>query len=450
MRRLAALLVVVILSCLSLPAQSSSPSVAATPPMGWNSWDSYGLSINEGEFLANARWMATNLKQHGWQYVVIDEGWFLQNPESGGKPAWIYTLSKDGRYIPAANRFPSATGEVGFKPLADSVHALGLKFGIHILRGIPREAVAKNLPIADSRFQASEAANTSDTCAWNPDNYGIRDNEAGQAYYDSIARLYAGWGVDFIKVDCISSPYLDSEIRMLSTALQKTGRPIVLSLSPGPTPIEKFDHACQYANMWRVSNDVWDHWGPDPKNEWSQGLKAQFAMLSRWVGKASAGRWPDADMLTVGYLGPRPGLGTARKSAFTGDEQRTFITLWSIFRSPLMMGGDLPSSDRFTTSLLTNPEVIEVDQHSTGNRPIIETDNTVVWSAKPENGKGTYLAVFNIGDTPQTIKYEWKDLGLAGASYTIRDLWERKQIGKAKLLEVTLQPHASVLYKVSE
>ena len=417
--------------------------------MGWNSWDSYGLTITEAEFQDNVRWMAAHLKKYGWEYTVIDEGWYLQNPQSGGKPAWIYTLSQDGRYLPAVNRFPSAAHDLGFKPLADSVHALGLKFGIHILRGIPREAVAKNLPIANSSFHAQDAANTSDTCGWNPDNFGVRDNAAGQAYYDSIARLYASWGVDFIKVDCISSPYIESEIHMLSAALRKSGRPIVLSLSPGGTPVDKFDDVRQYAQMWRVSGDVWDHWGPDPKVDWSQGLKAQFAMLSRWAGKQGPEGWPDADMLPLGFLGPRPGLGDPRTTSFTPDEQRTFMTLWTVFRSPLMMGGNLSHSDLWTESLLTNPEVIALDQHSTYNHPVIETESTIVWTAKPENGQGDYVAVFNVSDAPQTVRYAWKDLELDRSGYHVRDLWEKKNLGTASLLQLTLQPHASALYELT-
>ena len=169
-----------LLTFLLLPL--SAQQLAPTPPMGWNSWDAYGLTITEAEFKANADWMAHRLKPFGWQYVVVDEGWYLQNPESGGKPAWQFTLDNEGRFAPASNRFPSAENGAGFKPLADYVHSLGLRFGIHIIRGVPREAVAKNLPIAGSSFHATDAADPSDTSSWNPDNYGVKANAAGQAY----------------------------------------------------------------------------------------------------------------------------------------------------------------------------------------------------------------------------------------------------------------------------
>ena len=354
-----------------------------------------------------------------------------------------------GRYTPAVNRFPSAANDAGFKPLADYVHSLGLKFGIHILRGIPRQAVEKNLPIAGSSFHAKDAGDSSDTCPWNFDNYGVEGTKAGaQAYYDSIAKLYASWEVDLIKVDCISSrPYKADEIQMLSAALAKTGRPIVLSLSPGPAPLEKADEMRKYAQMWRISNDIWDVW--HSAVEYPQGLGDQFANVAKWAGKAQPGHWPDADMLPLGYLGPAPGWGQARYTRLTHEEQRTFVTLWCIFPSPLMVGGDLPRADEWTTSLLTNPEVIAVDQHSTGNHPVVSTDKAVVWVAQSAAGNGTYLALFNLTASSQTLQYGWRDLGLAKAKYKLRDLWERKDLGPADSITVTLPAHGSVLYEAS-
>src|SRR5438874_735870 len=220
--RKVALLIGVLLITIVVIAQSP---LAPTPPMGWNSWDGYGTTIKEADVKANAAWMAAHLKPSGWQYVVVDMEWFVTNPTpEGNSKTFDYSLDDSGRYVPAVNRFPSAANGAGFKPLADYVHSLGLKFGIHILRGVPKQAVAKNLPIAESSYRAADAANTSDTCAWNPDNYGLDTSKpAAQAYYDSIANLYASWTGDLIKVDCISSrPYKGDEIRMLSTALGKT------------------------------------------------------------------------------------------------------------------------------------------------------------------------------------------------------------------------------------
>jgi len=432
------------------PAEHDSSSVmAATPPMGWNSWDGYGTTVKESDVKANAQWLAKHLKSSGWQYVVVDMEWFVTNPTpEGNSKKSDYSLDDSGRYTPAINRFPSAANGAGFKPLADYVHSLGLKFGIHILRGIPKLAVEKNLPIAGSSFHATDAADSSDTCPWNYDNYGLDGSKPGaQAYYDSIAKLYASWDVDLIKVDCISShPYNGDEIRLLSTALASAGRPIVLSLSPGPAPLEKSEEMRQYAQMWRISDDIWDLW--HSTLAYPQGLGDQFANVAKWAGKAVPGHWPDADMLPLGYLGPAPGWGQPRYTRLTHDEQRTFVTLWCIFPSPLMVGGDLPKADAWTTSLLTNPEVIAVDQHSTGNHPVISTDKTVVWVAESGKAGGRYLAIFNLDDASQNVQYSWKDLGLPDGKHKVRDLWKRKNLASEKSVSVTLPPHGSVLYAV--
>ncbi|MGA8428241.1 MAG: glycoside hydrolase family 27 protein [Candidatus Sulfotelmatobacter sp.] len=428
----------------------SATSLALTPPMGWNSWDGYGTTIKEDEFKANADWFAKHLKPFGWQYVVVDMEWFVTDPiaEGNSKNAH-YSLDQYGRYTPAENRFPSSLNGAGFKPLADYAHSLGLKFGIHILRGIPKKAVEKNLPVAGSPYHAAAAADTSDTCPWNFDNYGLDPHKpAAQAYYDSIARLYATWEVDLIKVDCIASrPYKGDEIRMLSEALRKTGRPIVLSLSPGAAPLDKVDEMRQYANMWRISDDVWDLWHSTVP--YPQGLGDQFANVAKWAGLAQPGHWPDADMLPLGRLGPAPGWGAARNTKLSRDEQRTLVTLWCIFPSPLMIGGDLPSADDWTLSLFTNPEVLAVDQHSTGNHPVINTEKTVAWLAQSTSGDDKYLAIFNISESTEALRYDWKELGLTGKAYKQRDLWQRKDLDSAGSMTVTLQPHGSVLYRLT-
>jgi hypothetical protein len=431
-------------------AQADSPILAAAPPMGWNSWDGYGTTIKESEVRANAQWFAEHLKPFGWQYVVVDMEWFVTNPQAeGNSKTSAYSLDEFGRFIPAPNRFPSATKNTGFKPIADYVHSLGLKFGIHILRGIPKQAVAQNLPIEGSSFHAADAADTSDTCPWNYDNYGIDASKpAGQAYYDSIFRLYAGWGIDAIKVDCIAShPYKGDEIRMIGMAIAKSGRPIALSLSPGAAPLEKTDEMKKYAQMWRISDDIWDIWHSDVP--YPQGLGDQFANIAKWAGRAEPGHWPDADMLPLGRLGPAPGWGKPRDTRLTHDEQRTLMTLWVMFPSPLMVGGDLTAADAWTTALLTNPEVLAVDQSSTGNHPAVTREKAVVWLAKGDAGSH-YVAAFNLQDSGQTVDYPWKELGLNGAHYSMRNLWERKDLGAASSLRLNLPPHGSVLYRVSE
>lgn len=430
------------------PGESSS-LLAATPPLGWNSWDGYGTTINEEQVKANAQWFAEHLKPFGWEYVVVDMEWFVTNPTpEGNSKTSEYSLDAYGRYTPAPNRFPSSVPDKGFKPLGDYLHSLGLKFGIHILRGIPKKAVEANLPIAGSHFHAADAVEQGETCPWNPDNFGIDAAKPGaQAYYDSIAKLYAGWGVDLIKVDCISSrPYRGEEIGMLSTALAKTGRPIALSLSPGPAPVEKLDEMCKYAQMWRVSNDIWDLWHSTV--EYPQGLDDQFANLEKWAGKSQPGHWPDADMLPLGYLGPTPGWGKPRATQLTHDEQRSLVSLWSIFPSPLMIGGELPRADKWTLSLLTNREVLAVNQQSRGNRVAFRSDETMVWVAESSSEHSMYIAGFNRTDSMQNVGFSWKQLGWPEGKYAMRDLWKHKDLGTAASLSVQLPGHGSVLYRV--
>jgi hypothetical protein len=264
--------------------------VAATPPMGWNSWDSYGLTIDEADFRANALELA-KLRAYGWSYAVIDEGWYMGNPFGDKLENRQYVLDPHGLLIPAPARFPSSAGNLGFKPLADWIHSQGLKFGLHIVRGIPKQAVAMNLPIAGSSFHAADAAAIADTCGWDDGNYGVRDNRAGQAYYDSMLAQYAGWGLDFIKVDCIADhPYKASEIRQIAAAIRKTHRPIVLSLSPGPTQPSHAAEIRKYAQMWRISNDVWDRWQyvhePPKEDDFPMGIRDIFERLQPWVRDA--------------------------------------------------------------------------------------------------------------------------------------------------------------------
>ncbi len=440
-------LLFVLLGGCTVCAAAYSGLIAPTPPMGWNSWDSFGLSVTQDEFQANAAWMAQHLLKYGWEYAVVDEGWYLPNPEA--KPgAFKFSLDANGRFMPAVNRFPLASGEQGFTKLAAWTHAHHMKFGIHIIRGIPREAVQKNLPIAGSSYHVADAANKSDTCQWNADNYGIKANAAGQAYYDSLASLYAKWGVDFVKIDCICSPYIADDIRMFSNALRKTGRPIVLSLSPGPTPIDRIDDLRKYAQMWRISGDFWDTWRALPGKPWSQSLYNQFAVAAKWAPLVEPGHWPDADMLPVGNIGPRPGDRKARTSGLSHDEERTVLTLWSMLRSPLIAGANLTKMDDWTTALLMNEDVLRVNQHSRGGRAVVNDSQKAIWLAKPETGPGAYVAVFNLADVSQTIQYPLQSLGLSGVSFKVRDLWDHKDLGAADTLKVSLPPHALVLYRL--
>jgi hypothetical protein len=350
-------------------------------------------------------------------------------------------MDEYGRLTPATNRFPSAAGGKGFRPLADYIHAKGLKFGIHIMRGIPRRAVAANLPVLGSTARAAAIADTKSLCEWNTDMYGLDMSQPGaQDYYDSILQLYAQWGVDYIKADDIASPFHGDEIAALHRAIVKSGRPIVLSLSPGPADLAKADFYAANANLWRISNDFWDRW-PD--------LRANFDLLDKWSRHTRPGAWPDADMLPLGRIGIRAERGDDRTTRFTRDEQRTLITLWSIARSPLMFGGDLPSNDDFTLSLLSNDEVLAADQTGTHSRQLFLRGDQIAWTSDAATPNTRYLAVFNVGDqAPLEIRVNWSELGLP-ATCALRDLWEKKELGRVKDgYTFKLPPHASGLYRL--
>jgi hypothetical protein len=446
-------------AALLLPAASShARTLAATPPMGWNSWDAYGLTINEAQFKANARVLAT-LRRYGWKYVVIDEGWYMANPSGKTLAEKNYQWNRNGLLIPAPDRFPSAANGAGFKPLADWVHAHGLKFGIHIVRGIPRQVVEANLPIAGTSFHAADAADKTSPCPWDPGNWGVKDNAAGQAYYDSMMKLYASWGVDFIKVDCIANnPYRPTEIRQIAEAIRKSGRPMVLSLSPGPTARAHAAEVAKYAQMWRISNDHWDVWNPVHKpgqGEFPFGLKDAFDRLGEWAPYAGPGHWPDADMLPWGWLGPHPGWGSARQSRETQTEQRTEFTLWAMARSPLILGANLTRLDDFTRSLITNRTVIGIDQKSVASGPALmplSTATPLPWRAWYARTGGyhpkTYLAVFNLSDSSGQWDIPWMAFHLPGGSYAVYDIWNHKRVPKAKMLHVELPPHGCALFRI--
>jgi len=436
-------LVLLCWSCTALA--QSTPSAASTPPMGWNSWDSYGTTVREEQVKANADSMARNLASHGWQYIVVDIQWYEPNAQGHDyAPGAKLAMDEYGRLLPAVNRFPSSANGRGFKPLADYIHSKGLKFGIHIMRGIPRQAVEQNLPIKGTRYHAADIADKENPCRWNPDMWGVDTTKpSAQAYYDSIAELYASWGVDFIKADDMGSHlYQPAEIKALVLAIRKTGRPMVLSISPGPAPLSEAEFFEKYAQMWRISDDFWDDW---------KLLKKQFDYTRDWalyVGRNNT--WPDADMLPLGRLRITAKEGGGSPTKLSGDEQQTLMTLWCIFRSPLIFGGDLPSNDQATKALITNDEVLAVDQHSSGNHQSLESGNLRVWIADVPGGKDHYVAAFNLGDNTEGVDLQWNKIGINASNAEVRDLWSKLMLGRKNGLQTEIRPHASVLYQLSD
>ena len=419
------------------------------PPMGWNSWDCYGAGVTEDELLGNAEFMRDRLKQYGYQYVVCDIQWY--EPAAKGN---VYNNFADlcmdeySRLIPAVNRFPSSANGAGFKPIADKIHSMGLKFGIHIMRGIPRQAVHRNTRIYGTTARARDIASQFSLCPWNTDMYGVDTEKRGaEEYYDSLFKLYASWGVDFVKVDDIANtefspqnPYsAEKEIEMIRAAIDRSGRDMVLSLSPGPAPLNKAEHLSENANMWRISGDFWDRWDK---------LLNMFSLCEKWYPYVKDDSFPDCDILPLGKLcidGSYMG-DMGRDSGFTKEEQKTMMTLWAFFRSPLFFGGELRLTDDYTLSLVTNPEVIKVNQNSEKPLFVYNKGGIAVWQTKIENC--TAVAVFNLSDEENRHKLKLSDLGIENVR-AVRDLWARKDIPKCENdVAVSLKPHSSEFFEL--
>lgn len=443
--------ILIVWSLISSGQSADFHSWAPSPPMGWNSWDCFGPTVVESEVKANADYMSTHLKKFGWEYIVIDIRWFVDNDKAHGynekDPSFV--MDEYGRFTPSPIRFPSAANGAGFKPIADYIHGKGLKFGIHIMRGIPKEAVKRNTPVLGTTAKASEIYNTENLCKWLKDMYTVDSKKLGaQKYYNSLFQLYAGWGLDFIKIDDLSAPfYHQDEIEMIRKAIDLSGRKIVLSTSPGETPVANRDHIQSHANMWRIVNDLWDNW---------KQLKEEFEVCNRWSSHIGDGHFPDCDMLPLGHIGIRAERGNDRMSGLTKEEQITMMTLFSIFRSPLMFGGNLPDNDPFTFSLITNQEVLYVNQHSSDNRQLFNVEGKVAWTATDPKTGDRFLALFNISEPVapnvgevKKISVKLDQIGISG-SFFVTDLWSGKKLGKFKgEFARDLKPHSAGLYRIS-
>lgn len=426
--------------------------IAKTSPMGWNSWDCYGASVNEATVRQNAEYMAKHLKQYGWEYIVVDIQWYEPTADNNDYNNFAdICLDEYSRVIPAVNRFPSSAGGAGFKPLADYVHSLGLKFGIHIMRGVPRIAVHGKGKIKGTDKTARDIAsvtavhdpyllNAPNGCFWNTDMYGVdASKEGAREYYASIFELYASWGVDFVKCDDIARelPHYEAELLLLSDCIKNCGRDMVLSLSPGPSLLEKSELYKQCANMWRITDDFWDEW---------RLLYNMFERAEKWCIHAGPGHWPDADMLPIGAV--RQCYDPDAWTRFTEDEQYTNLTLWSIMRSPLIIGGEMTKFDDFTLRLVTNAAVLQMHKDARHSHPVwrrkVNGVEHTLWTAVCASG-GTYAAIFNLGEEESSLEISLSDLELDG-SFTARELWTGTCAEVSETIPVVLPPHGCKVF----
>lgn len=410
---------------------------ALRPPMGWNSWDCFGSSVTEEEVLANAEYLAGHLLPHGWDTVVVDIQWYEPDPGTNDyQEVSAPVLDEWGRPQPAVSRFPSAASGGGFTALAARVHALGLRFGVHLMRGVPRRAAELGLPILGSDATCADIADRENVCPWNPDDYGVDMSVPGaQEYYDSVLAQLASWGVDFVKLDDVLYPPIQAdEIAAISRAVDATGRPIVLSLSPGKRlSLENLDVLRATAQLWRISDDFWDDWS---------ALHEQFQRAARWAPHQRPGAWADADMLPLGRIGIRAHVGGDRLSRFTLAEQRTLVTLWCLMRSPLMMGGHLPDTPPATLELLTNDDVLAL-LGSDESREIVRDGDLVVWRAT--RGGTEWRGVFWLGASATSLRVHLADLGCSGSPV---DVWSGEPLPVVDgAVPLDVEPHGARLLR---
>lgn len=439
---------------LAVKGQNHQGISASSPPMGWNSYDCYGATVTASEVKANADYIAKYLKPYGWDYVVVDFCWFYPNaphsrisppqqkrlPDGSFEP--MLAMDHYGRLLPVVRKFPESAGGKGFKPLADYVHSLGLKFGIHVMRGIPRQAVWEKTPVPGTNgINAAMIADTKDTCQWLNAMYGLDMSKPGaQQYLNSLLQLYASWGVDFIKVDDISRPYHKKDIEGYRKAIENCGRKIVLSLSPGATPLSEAEHVMKYANMWRLADDFWDNWN---------SLKAMFPLAAEWAPYAGPGHWPNLDMIPIGKLSIQGPVGPERYSHFAHAEKRTLMTLWCISRSPLILGGNLPDNTPEDLALETNKEVLVVNQRGINSHQLYRKDNLIIWVSQMPDKKTWNVAFFNLDDQPKKISIPFSDLGIRG-KVSIRNLWEKTEEGIFRnQFQQFIQPHDAGLFRLT-
>lgn len=411
-----------------------------TPPMGWNSYDYYNTSVTEADVKANADYMAKHLKGFGWEYIVVDIAWYYNEAEDERDqfqyiPFAKVEMDEYSRLYPDPKKFPSSKGGKGFAPLAEYVHNLGLKFGIHIMRGIPRRSAYMRTKIKGTNVTANKIANPNSICFWNPDMYGVNPKaEGAQEYYDSLLELYASWGVDYIKCDDIcrmDAASSKDEIRMLHNAIEKCGRKIVLSLSPGPAILDEQDFYHENANMWRITDDFWDRW---------ELLLDMFDRCRKWQPYVKEGGYPDCDMLPLGKLSK--GFGSERDTNFTLDEQKTMMTLWCIFRSPLMIGAELTKLDADTMEILTREPLYRMLKEVTSSEEAVREDDYIIWKAESEAKK--YYAVFNISNDTITAPLDRIEDKLDGAL----EIWSWKTVKKDESFEIP--PHGAILLSMDQ
>lgn len=411
-------------------AEKKLDKLAAKPPMGYNSFDSYGIADEEtSKKLIDV--MAEKYLPFGYDCFVLDFGWYYE--EESDK----YITNENGVPEPSKKLYPN-----GIKSLADYAHQKGLKFGLHLMRGVLKYALDKNCKVKGTDILLKDIIDPRSICTWANFTIGVDMSKPGaQEYYNSIIDKLASWGVDFIKYDDITGQ--PKEINAVVKAIEQNGRPIVLSLSPGEdTRLENLPYY-QKSNILRITSDIWDN---------QLSLDRSFKAMKEFQGRGFPGFWPDLDMIALGSF---PRRKKNEKNLFTNNQAQTLITQRAIFASPLIIGGDLLTMDDFTHKLLTNKDMLACNQNGVTGFQIFNKDSTEIYLApnKTADTKG-WVAIFNRKSRSQTIKLKKSDFGfeyfrevlnVLVKDYRFHDIWNQKDLVLKKFLQFTI-PATGVLF----
>lgn len=449
--------------------------LAQTPPLGWNSFDSYGITIYEEVAMKEIDAFITKFAPHGYEYFVIDNGWFA-SPETKMYEGYMMatadkpdpkecSVDGNGIPIPSPKFFPN-----GLKPMVDKLHANGLKFGVHLMRGIPRIAVEKNLPIKGTNFKAQDIHTTDFDCGWCKFMHGVDMTKPGaQEYYNSVFNQFAEWGIDFVKVDDVT--LFPAEIEGYVKAIEQCGRPMILSLSPGGDSNIKYLDTYKKTVMVRTTPDIWDE---------QEALDRSFESMRKWQGLETPGFWPDLDMIPFGELcilrraeveerDPNKSLEDFMGRMhhwcnFSETQKETFITQRAIAASPIIIGGSMISMDDHSMKLLTHKEMLACVKNGVHGKLTYQENGIELWSAPIANSekhgfqefqyKEGWIAIFNRTEKDQILEMSWKSLKfLPNGTYNFQDIWGTQSVAnykKGDKLSLKIKAHGVVFMKYNQ
>jgi alpha-galactosidase len=389
--------------------------IALTPPMGWNSWNCWAQNVSDKNVRSSAKAMVeSGLINHGWTYINIDDTW------QGSRGGQFNALQPN-------DKFPDMKG------LCDYVHSLGLKIGVY------------STPWITSYAGYPGGSSDDPNGSWQRlGDYESNKRLGKYAFDTNDAMQYGQWGIDYLKFDWHT--HQETQIAAMANALKASGRDIIYSLSAGMS-FDKAALCAKLANCWRTTSDIRDGWTKKQVSEtWAVGVTEIWQEHLKWAPFSGPGHWADADMLVVGKVG----WGTPHPTKLTPDEQYTHISLWCLWSSPLLIGCPLDQLDDFTRNLLTNDEVLALNQDPLGKMAtqISMVGNARVLVKDLEDGSKA-VGLFNTGNEPNAVKVTWEQLGINGEQ-TVRDLWRQKQIGIYKDgFEAMVRSHGVVLIKIA-